>query len=107
MCQRSSGSTTTSGHSGRWSSTAASTAGRGSRRSEAGLRNDCGLLALWRPSGEPELEFVGLFLGYARTEIARSEAADWIADRLTRACADLGTAVERTSERTLAVNMTP
>jgi poly-gamma-glutamate capsule biosynthesis protein CapA/YwtB (metallophosphatase superfamily) len=71
------------------------------------LRNDCGLLALWRPGGEPELEFVGLLLEYARTEIARGDAADWIADRLTRACADLGTAVERTSEGTLAVNMTP
>jgi poly-gamma-glutamate capsule biosynthesis protein CapA/YwtB (metallophosphatase superfamily) len=71
------------------------------------LRNDCGLLALWRPGGDPELEFVGLSLGYARTEIARGEAADWIADRLTRASADLGTAIERTSESTLAVNTGP
>jgi poly-gamma-glutamate capsule biosynthesis protein CapA/YwtB (metallophosphatase superfamily) len=62
------------------------------------LRNDLGLLALWHPAGKPELELVGLKLGYARTELARGEAADWIADRLARACTQLGTAVGRTAE---------
>jgi poly-gamma-glutamate capsule biosynthesis protein CapA/YwtB (metallophosphatase superfamily) len=71
------------------------------------LRNDCGLLALWRPGGEPELEFVGLFLGYAETEIARGDSADWIADRLTRASAELGSVIERTSENTFAVKPMP
>jgi hypothetical protein len=61
-------------------------------------RNDLGLLALWHPADKPELELVGLQLGYARTELAREKAADWIADRLARACAPLGTALERTAE---------
>jgi poly-gamma-glutamate capsule biosynthesis protein CapA/YwtB (metallophosphatase superfamily) len=67
------------------------------------LRNDRGLVALWRPGGDPELELVGLQLDYARTDVAAGEAADWIADRLTRACGELGTAIERTSESTFAV----
>jgi poly-gamma-glutamate capsule biosynthesis protein CapA/YwtB (metallophosphatase superfamily) len=62
------------------------------------LRNDLGLLALWHPAGKPELELVGLKLGYARTELARGKAADWIADRLARACTQLGTGLERTAE---------
>jgi poly-gamma-glutamate synthesis protein (capsule biosynthesis protein) len=67
------------------------------------LRNDRGLLALWRPDGEPELELVGLALEFARTDCAHGEAANWIADRLSRACADLGTAIERTAENRFAV----
>lgn len=67
------------------------------------LHNDRGVLALWRPGGEPELELVGLALDYARTELARGKAADWIADRLARACSELGTAIERTGESTFAV----
>ena len=71
------------------------------------LRNDRGLLALWRPDGEPELELVGLALEYARTDCAHGEAANWIADRLSRACAELGTAIERTAENTFAVKARP
>jgi poly-gamma-glutamate synthesis protein (capsule biosynthesis protein) len=67
------------------------------------LRNDRGVLALWRPDGEPELELVGLALEYARTECAHGEAANWIADRLSRACAELGTAIERKAENRFAV----
>jgi poly-gamma-glutamate capsule biosynthesis protein CapA/YwtB (metallophosphatase superfamily) len=67
------------------------------------LRNDLGLLALWHPAGQPELELAGLQLSYARTELARGKAADWIADRLARACAQLGTPVERTAENRFVV----
>src|SRR5437588_738373 len=35
------------------------------------LRNDLGLLALWRPDGEPDLELVGLHGRYAFTDLAR------------------------------------
>jgi poly-gamma-glutamate synthesis protein (capsule biosynthesis protein) len=60
------------------------------------LRNDLGLLALWSPGPAGDaLELVGLRLRYARTELAEGEDADWIARRLARACAELGTAVER------------
>jgi poly-gamma-glutamate capsule biosynthesis protein CapA/YwtB (metallophosphatase superfamily) len=67
------------------------------------LRNDLGLLAVWRPGGEPPLELVGLFLDYCRTELARGPDADWIADRVEGACAELGTAVERTAEQRFAI----
>jgi len=71
------------------------------------LHNDRGLLALWRPGGDPEVELVGLALEYARTERAGAEAADWIADRLERACAELRTTIERTSESGFAVRPCP
>jgi poly-gamma-glutamate capsule biosynthesis protein CapA/YwtB (metallophosphatase superfamily) len=67
------------------------------------LRNDYGLLALWRPNGEPELELVGLALEFARTELASGDAADWIAARLAHACEELGTEIERTAESRFAV----
>jgi poly-gamma-glutamate capsule biosynthesis protein CapA/YwtB (metallophosphatase superfamily) len=67
------------------------------------LRNDLGVLALWRPRAEPELELVGLRLHFCRTDLARGADADWIADRLTRACADLGTRAERVSTERLVV----
>ena len=67
------------------------------------LRNDLGLLALWRPGGRPELELVGLYLDYCRTDLARGEDADWIAERLDAACAELGTGVERTDEQRFSV----
>jgi hypothetical protein len=54
-------------------------------------------------SGQAGARVVGLQLGYARTELAREKAADWIADRLARACAPLGTALERTAEDRLVV----
>lgn len=56
------------------------------------LRNDLGLLAVWSPDGDWELELVGLRLHYAYTELAAAEDADWIATRLGRACAELGRA---------------
>ena len=67
------------------------------------LRNDLGVLALWRPRGEPELELVPLRLGFCETAVARGGDADWIAARLARACAGLGTRVERVSEERLVV----
>jgi poly-gamma-glutamate capsule biosynthesis protein CapA/YwtB (metallophosphatase superfamily) len=63
------------------------------------LRNDLGVLAIWRPdaNGE-ELELVGLKLEFCHTDLARELDADWIAARLHRACAGLGTRVERVGE---------
>ena len=63
------------------------------------LRNDLGLLAIWRPGGGPgELELVALRLEFCRTDVARGADADWIAARLARASAKLGTRVERLGE---------
>ncbi len=63
------------------------------------LRNDLGLLAIWRPGGgRDELELVGLKLEYCRTELARGDDAAWIAARLQSACAPLGTAVSSPTE---------
>ena len=67
------------------------------------LRNDLGILALWRPRGEPELELVALHLRFCETTLARGRDADWIAARLERACAKLGTRVERVSEQRLVL----
>ena len=67
------------------------------------LRNDLGLLALWRPGGEPELELVGLRLRYACTELASRSDADWIARRLASACAALGSEVTRLTENRFCV----
>jgi poly-gamma-glutamate capsule biosynthesis protein CapA/YwtB (metallophosphatase superfamily) len=66
----------------------------------ADLRNDLGVLAIWRP-GDPdaELELTGLALEYCRTRFAAGEDADWIAHRLARACEPLGTRVERIAEQ--------
>jgi poly-gamma-glutamate capsule biosynthesis protein CapA/YwtB (metallophosphatase superfamily) len=63
------------------------------------LRNDLGIMALWRPRSDPELELLGLRLGFCETSLARGADADWIARRLARACAELGTRVERVSEQ--------
>jgi poly-gamma-glutamate synthesis protein (capsule biosynthesis protein) len=68
------------------------------------LRNDLGLLALWRPDGSPRLELVGLRLDFCHTRLATGADADWIASRLARACEELGTAVERTGEARLVVS---
>jgi poly-gamma-glutamate synthesis protein (capsule biosynthesis protein) len=65
---------------------------------DAELRNDLGLLALWRPGGAPELELVGLRLDHCFTRLAEGEDAEWIASRLERACGELGAVVERTGE---------
>jgi poly-gamma-glutamate capsule biosynthesis protein CapA/YwtB (metallophosphatase superfamily) len=62
---------------------------------DAELRNDLGVLALWRPGGDPELELVPLKLDFCFTDLASGADADWIAARLQRACRELGTDVER------------
>jgi poly-gamma-glutamate synthesis protein (capsule biosynthesis protein) len=66
-------------------------------------RNDLGLLALWSPEAEREIELVGLTLGYCETGLARGKDADWIAARLQKACAALDTRVERVDEQRFAV----
>jgi poly-gamma-glutamate synthesis protein (capsule biosynthesis protein) len=69
------------------------------------LRNDLGVLAIWRPcapAGE-RLELVGLRLELAFTGLAEDEDADWIAARLTDACTRLGTVVERLGEERFRV----
>jgi poly-gamma-glutamate synthesis protein (capsule biosynthesis protein) len=73
-------------------------------RVDPDLRNDLGVLALWAPGeGGGELELVALRLDHARTGLARGEDADWVARRLERACAELGTAVERIGEQRFRV----
>jgi poly-gamma-glutamate capsule biosynthesis protein CapA/YwtB (metallophosphatase superfamily) len=67
------------------------------------LRNDLGILALWRPHSDVELELVGLELDFCETRLAYGSAADWIAARLDKACAQLGTKAERVSEQRFAV----
>jgi poly-gamma-glutamate capsule biosynthesis protein CapA/YwtB (metallophosphatase superfamily) len=59
------------------------------------LRNELGMLALWRPEGEPRIELMGLRLDYACTGLAEGPDAEWVATRLRRACQELGTVVER------------
>lgn len=62
-------------------------------------RNDLGLCAIWSAGTTDEVvELVGLRLRFARTELAQGRDADWIASRLTRACGELGTRVERMDE---------
>jgi poly-gamma-glutamate capsule biosynthesis protein CapA/YwtB (metallophosphatase superfamily) len=63
------------------------------------LRNDLGVLALWHPGEAPDLELVGLKLEFVRTELAHGADAEWIAARLLRACAELGSEVERVAEQ--------
>jgi poly-gamma-glutamate capsule biosynthesis protein CapA/YwtB (metallophosphatase superfamily) len=63
------------------------------------LRNDLGLLAIWRPdAGDDELELVGLSLDFCHTRLATGADADWIGARLLRACKPLGTRPERLAE---------
>jgi poly-gamma-glutamate synthesis protein (capsule biosynthesis protein) len=68
------------------------------------LRNDLGVLALWRP-GDPqfELELVGLALDFCHTRLAVGRDAEWIAQRLARACEPLRTRVERVAEQRFQV----
>jgi poly-gamma-glutamate synthesis protein (capsule biosynthesis protein) len=64
------------------------------------LRNDIGVLALWHVGAAgTSLELVGLALDYCYTRLATGAEADWIADRLDIACAELGTSVERVNEQ--------
>jgi poly-gamma-glutamate capsule biosynthesis protein CapA/YwtB (metallophosphatase superfamily) len=68
------------------------------------LRNDLGVLARWRPHAEPEVELIGLRLGFCRTEIAAGADAEWIASRLDGACGELGTSVRRLDEARFALH---
>ena len=70
---------------------------------DAQLRNDLGVIAIWRPAGEPAVELVGLRLDFCHTRLARGEDADWIAARLARACDELGTTVARLDEQHFAI----
>ncbi|MDX6643324.1 MAG: hypothetical protein QOD76_1286 [Solirubrobacteraceae bacterium] len=67
------------------------------------LRNDLGLLALWRPAGTPELELIGLRGDFCHTRLATGEDAEWVARRLELACAELGGEVRRTGEARFVV----
>jgi poly-gamma-glutamate synthesis protein (capsule biosynthesis protein) len=67
------------------------------------LRNDLGVLAIWRPRSDPRLELVGLRLQYCRTRLAEGADADWIAARLEHACRELGTAVARVTEQRFTI----
>jgi len=63
------------------------------------LRNDLGLIALWRPGdADAELELVGLALEFCRTRLAAGVEAEWIGARLERACDPLGTSVDQVAE---------
>lgn len=67
-------------------------------RVDTHLRNDLGLLAIWRPgSAAAELELVGLRLRLAFTDLARGSDADWIAERLLHASAPLQ--IQRVAEQ--------
>jgi poly-gamma-glutamate capsule biosynthesis protein CapA/YwtB (metallophosphatase superfamily) len=66
-------------------------------------RNDLGVLALWHPRSDPELELIGLELRFCETRLAHGPAADWIAGRLERACDPLGTKPERVGEQRFVV----
>jgi poly-gamma-glutamate capsule biosynthesis protein CapA/YwtB (metallophosphatase superfamily) len=72
---------------------------------DARLRNDLGVMALWRPeSPEAPLELVGLRLDYCRTAFAYGEDADWIGARLADACQPLGSSVERVAEQRFLIS---
>jgi poly-gamma-glutamate synthesis protein (capsule biosynthesis protein) len=68
-------------------------------RIDPALRNDLGVMAIWRPDGAGELELVGLELDYCHTRLAAGANAEWIAERLEHACGELGTAVTRVAEQ--------
>lgn len=74
-------------------------------RVDAELRNDLGLMALWRPGdGGGDLELVGLALELCRTRLAAGVEAEWIATRLERACEPLDTAVERVDDQRFRIS---
>jgi hypothetical protein len=73
-------------------------------RVDAEQRNDLGVIALWRPrDADRELELIGLALDFCHTRLAEGAEAEWIAARLERACAKLGTAVERSGEQRFVI----
>jgi poly-gamma-glutamate capsule biosynthesis protein CapA/YwtB (metallophosphatase superfamily) len=67
------------------------------------LRNDLGVMVLWRPGDEGALELIGLRLDFCHTRLASGDDAEWIARRLVRACGGLGTRVERLGEQRFKV----
>jgi Bacterial capsule synthesis protein PGA_cap len=67
------------------------------------LRNDLGVLAIWHPYAEQQLELVGLRLQYCHTRLAEGSDADWIAARLERACSRLRTVVTRAGEQRFTI----
>ena len=50
-----------------------------------------------------EIELVGLALEFCRTRLAEGSEADWIGDRLERACGELDTRVERAGEQRFVI----
>ena len=70
-------------------------------RHDADLRNDLGLLFLveLEPDGPRRIEAVPLKLDYAVTRLAGGDDADWVRQRLWRACAELGAEVFEESGR--------
>lgn len=69
------------------------------------LRNDLGVLAIW--DGGMTLELVGLALEYCHTRLASGPEADWIATRLSRSCAELGSEIERVESNRFVVRPSP
>ena len=67
------------------------------------LRNDLGVLAIWRPHADRLLELVGLRLEYCHKRLADGRDADGIAARLEHAWRELGTTVARTAEQRFAI----
>jgi hypothetical protein len=51
-------------------------------RVDPGRRNDLGLLEIWRPKADPQVEVVGLRLEYCHTRLAEGRDARWIVGRL-------------------------
>jgi poly-gamma-glutamate synthesis protein (capsule biosynthesis protein) len=72
-------------------------------RVDPDLRNDLGLLAVWHPDEDPELELFGLRIERCQTRLADGLDAEWIARRLDVACRELGTVVTRVAEQRFAI----
>jgi poly-gamma-glutamate capsule biosynthesis protein CapA/YwtB (metallophosphatase superfamily) len=72
-------------------------------RIDRDVRNDLGVLAIWHPRSDPQLELVGLRLEYCHTRLAEGADADWIAARLEHACRELGTSVTRSAEQRFTI----
>ena len=72
---------------------------------EPRLRNDLGVLALWRPGNAvTPVELGGLKLDDCRTELASGSEGEWIAVRLADACGSMGSSVERIAEQRFRVS---
>ncbi|MFF4507382.1 hypothetical protein [Streptomyces sp. NPDC001401] len=71
--------------------------GLGDYADHPALRNDLGLLwpATYDAHAVQRTEVVPTALDHCRTRLADRAECDWAADRLTRACAELGTCVTK------------